>query len=146
MASGFIILKDGRCAAPRYTLYDLILQSVAEHLPASEFKNWVISQTAAEDEEETDSGFGVFRKNSDEFVKRTFDLRELTEDNQARFWKAARLASESEKEREILASWLQKILEMNRLAELGDDPDNLSDWRKGYVEPATCEKKGPGWD
>jgi len=146
MASGFIILKDGRCAAPRYTLYDLILQSVAVYLPDSEFKNYVIAQTAAEDEEENDSGFGFFRKNSDEFVKRKFDLRELTEENQTRFWKAARLAFENEKEHETLSAWLEKMLEMNRLAELGDDPDNLSDWQKGYVEPATGEKKGPGWD
>lgn len=146
MASGFIILKDGRCAAPRYTLYDLILQSVAEHLPISEFRDWVISQTAAEDEEETDCGYGFFRKDSDEFVKRSFDLRELTEENQPQFWKAVQLAFESEKGREILADWLEKMLEMNRLAELGDAPDNLSDWQKGYVQPFSAEKKGPGWN
>ncbi len=127
-------------------MYDLILQSVAAHLPDSEFKNYVIAQTATEDEEENDSGFGFFRKDSDEFVKRTFDLRELTEENQTRFWKSARLAFEAAKENETLSAWLEKMLEMNRLAELGDDPDNLSDWRKGYVEPATGEKKGPGWD
>ena len=145
MASGFIILKDGRCAAPRYTLYDLILQSVAAHLPDSEFKNYVIAQTAAEEEEETDCGYGFFRKDSDEFVTRTFDLRELTEENQARFWKAARLAFDNDRENEHLTAWLEKMLEMNRLVELSDDPDNLSDWQKGYVNPPSGEKKGPGW-
>lgn len=145
MASGFIILKDGRCAAPRYTVYDVMLQRIAACLPEHPFRDWLLAQTADEEQDE-ESGFGGFyrRGNVDEYVKRWLDLRELTEENQALFWKAAADALPGT-DNEIIKDWLQKMLEMNRLAEAGEHPDNLSDWAKGYVEPSSGNKTGPGW-
>jgi hypothetical protein len=146
MASGFIILKDGRCASPRYTGYDAILQRIVECLPAGDFRDWLLAQTADETQDE-ESGFGGFyrRGNIDDYVKRWLDLRELTEANQALFWKAAAEALTGT-DNETIEAWLRKMLEMNRLAEAGDHPDNLSDWAKGYVEPPSGNKSGPGWD
>jgi len=144
MASGFIILKDGRSATPRYTLYDVLLQSIASHLPEGEFREWLKSQTADETDEE--SGFGGFyRGEASEYIKRWLDLRELTEENQNLFWKAVQSAVEAAPDNEMVVDWLQKMLQMNRLIEAGDHPDNLSDWRKGYVEPPSGLKSGPGW-
>lgn len=144
MASGFIILKDGRSATPRYTLYDLLLQTIAAQLPEGEFREWLIAQTAGDTDEE--SGFGGFyRGEESDYIKRWLDLRELTEENQTLFWKAVQSAVDSTPDNEIVADWLQKMLKMNSLIEAGDHPDNLSDWRKGYVEPPSGLKSGPGW-
>lgn len=60
MASGFIILKDGRCLARRWTTYDYIIELIIEDLSndrnkeAKEFKEWLQTLIPGEGDEYED--------------------------------------------------------------------------------------------
>ncbi len=62
MASGFIILKDGRCLAKRWSIFDYIIELVIEELlneqckEAIEFKEWL--QTLIPNENDEYNGYG----------------------------------------------------------------------------------------
>jgi len=157
MASGFFILKDGRCLAPRWTVYDCIIEMVIRELSnvedkdAQDFCYWL--QTLIPHEGDDYNGFGGFiRRSNGEDVRRWLDLRELTEKNQILFWNSLKKstakinADEQPSERnEALMYILNRFLRMKNLADNGDNPDNLTDWVKGYTEPSTGKQIGPGW-
>jgi hypothetical protein len=153
MASGFIILSDGRCLAPRYTGYDYLLElAVSEMADSGEeraFKAWL--QTRVPAEGDIESGFGGFIKPiTHENVIRHLDLRELTPANQERLWIAwqkavSKLILSRDERDSFIVFRLKRLLRMRRLVRIKDNPDNLSDWIKGYVEPPTGAKAGPGW-
>ena len=152
MASGFIILGNGRCLAPRFTGYDYLLElamaEMADSGEEGEFKAWL--QTRIPSEGDIEDGCGGFIKLlTHENIMRHLDLRELAPANEERLWvawqKAIRKLILARDERyQYIILRLKRVLRMRRLVRIKDDPDNLSDWIKGYVEPATGAKTGPG--
>jgi hypothetical protein len=153
MPSGFIILSDGRCLAPRYTGYDylpeLAMGEMSDESEEGVFKAWL--KTCIPAEGDIENGFGGFIKPlTHENIMRQLDLRELTPANQDRFWAALQRALEklvltADEKHDGVIYLLKKILRMRRLVEIKDDPDHLSDWRQGYMTPPTGKKIGPGW-
>ena len=157
MASGFIILRDGRSLARRWTAYDYIIELVIDKLSkkrlkeADDFKNWL--QALLPNPDDIYNGFGGFiRKDTGENVERWLDLRELTEENQQLFWESLQeslreliLDKQNQEYNSHIIFILKYFLRMKKLADIGDDPTNLSDWRDGYVTPSTNKKVGPGW-
>src|SRR4051812_38955527 len=82
MASGFLVLSDGRCFARRWSAHDAVLRAVAEHLHGSpqarELRDWLLAQLPGLADEE-DIGYGPwFRKADEQLVERFLDLREFT--------------------------------------------------------------------
>ena len=157
MASGFIILNDGRCLAPNWYYYDCIIDLVVQELQSIsekdklEFKNWL--QTQIPSEGDIDNGYGGFIKKDDGTnIQRWLDLRELTINNQVIFWNSLQkvlsklITGKVEiKERVKMISLIQRMLKMKKMVDKGDHPDNLSDWKQGYTSPRSEKRSGPGW-
>jgi hypothetical protein len=101
MASGFLVLADGRCLARRTTAYDEVLRVLADELannlaadpgPAP-LHAWLLSLLPGPDDYHH-LGYGPWLRDSDQVtVERFLDLRELMLDNQRRVHDAARRAS-----------------------------------------------------
>jgi hypothetical protein len=67
MASGFLVLPDGRCFAPRWSAYDVILRAVADQLDSSEvsaLRSWLIGLLPGPNDEEH-VGYGPWYRRSD---------------------------------------------------------------------------------
>ena len=151
MASGFIILADGRCFAPISLLYDDTLQMVAAHLPDSApariLRDWLLSLLPGPSD--TDIGYGWVRSSDNEIVERKIDVRELTLENQKLFHRAARLAGERMQSDQPgdMPSWTREcaveLADMVARADRGDPPLSRSHWRE--VVPSEGRKVGPGW-
>jgi hypothetical protein len=151
VASGFIILADGRCFAPSSRLYDTTVRVVADHLldsaPERVLRGWLLSLLPGPSD--TDIGFGWIRSSDDETVLRKIDLRELTVENQRLFHRAARLAGEQmqSNQPEDVPSWTKEcaveLADMVARADLGEPPLSRSHWVK--VVPSEGRKIGPGW-
>jgi hypothetical protein len=152
MASGFIILNDGRCWSRRWTAHDRVLEFVIEELGPKpterEFKEWLQYRIPAKGDIEM--GYAFIKQDSDENIVRVLDLRELTPENQKSLWAAlqkayTKLVTGAGEQNEHLNIILRRLLKMRRLAQANDNPDNFSDWVKGYVKPPSGKKSGPGW-
>jgi hypothetical protein len=152
MASGFIILSDGRCWARRWTAYDRVIGLSIEEIPINkennEFKEWL--QTRIPEEQDIECGWCFIKQDTGESIVRNFDLRELTEANQKVFLLAlqralTKMITTSASKNEDIIFLLKRILKMIRLAKIKDNPDNCSDWRGGFTEPLSGKKVGPGW-
>ena len=53
VASGFLILSDGRCLARNWAAYDAVLRAVAEQLDATlELRAWLLLLLPGPDDEE----------------------------------------------------------------------------------------------
>ncbi|NME72158.1 hypothetical protein [Flammeovirga aprica] len=152
MASGFIILKDGRCFARR--CYDEILQIVIIELEdinnGKELANWLKLQIPdSNDDEDSDAGWGFYNSRIDEWITRELDLRSLTLQNQNLFWKAIQSGRNNLVIKGIEYSTLSidsfnSFYKMYSLAEKGEPPMELSDWNN-IAEPC-IDKNGPGWE
>ena len=154
MASGFIILQDGRCFAKRWWCYDAVLREVITELNRSrqeqELAIWLRSLLPGPDDVE-ELGYGAWLRNSDgEIISRHLDIRELTEGNHNRFNQSVLRALSRLKETEPnnltehTITCLSLIAEMIECAERGEPPLSLSDW--DCVEPPSGKRLGPGWD
>ena len=154
MASGFIVYKDGRCFAPRWTGYDEIIRIAIRELKEIEnghaLADWLIMQIpATEDADVIEMGWGFIDPRVGETVNRNLDLRSLTEENQRLFWKATQNArikiAKAETDYSTISSDLfNRYYQMFELSEKGEPPMELNDWRV-LADPCT-EKNGPGWD
>jgi hypothetical protein len=151
MASGFIVLGDGRCFSPTSRLYDITMRAVADELVDSEaartLREWLLSLLPGPTD--ADLGYGWIRSSDQDTVLRHLDLRELTNANQRLFYRAARVAGDrfqSEESGELL-SWKKKcctaLADMVARAERGEPPLTRSDWTT--IEPSKGRKLGPGW-
>jgi len=84
MASGFLILSDGRCFARRWSAHDDVLRAVAVELDDrhSALREWLLSLLPGPNDEEH-IGFGPWVRRADQrVIQRYLDLRELTLENQ----------------------------------------------------------------
>lgn len=156
MASGFLILSDGRCFARHWSAYDFVLQSVARELDSAEtdqegeaFRDWLRSLVPGP-EDEADLGQGSWlRKRDQEVVERYLDLREVTPANQRRFNEAAEAARDrllllhTHAVPQDLTESLLDVVDMVRRVRIGESPLSKSDWR--YVVPVEGRRVGPGW-
>lgn len=152
MATGFIILEDGRCFAPQWRCYDFVLREVitvlVNDLNEQELANWLTCLLpGSSDEEEIGIGAWV-RKSDGGIISRHFDVRELTKDNQHLFNQAARLAllrvqKASAGKLEDSMGCLSHLVDMIERAEKGEPPLSMSDWT--CVQPPSGQKAGPGW-
>jgi hypothetical protein len=147
MASGFLVLPDGRCLARRWSAHDEVLRAVANQLgedaTAQRLKVWLLEQLpGASDEEEL--GYGAwFRTADQQVVVRHIDLRQMTVKNQQLFCDAAKRAAQTEHPEEWLRACLSDLADMILRGERGEPALSKSDWRE--VVPPRGGPIGPGW-
>lgn len=153
MASGFIILADGRCFAPRWLFYDGVLRAVADELSSSHraklLRDWLLSLLPGPDDEEH-LGYGPWLRAADHMVvARSLDVRELAPENQRLFNRAVQdasrraMSSEARVSQDWLVECLAILADMVDRAERGEPPLSRSDWRE--VHPSEGRRIGPGW-
>jgi hypothetical protein len=148
VASGFLVLPDGRCFAPRWSFYDAVLRAVADELGApeeAELRGWLLSLLPGPADEEH-VGYGPwYRAADDRLVERALDVRALTPENQNSICEAAKRAAAigGTGHPEWLADCLCKLSDMVTRFERGEPPLSRSDWVE--VTPSEGRKIGPGW-
>lgn len=153
MANGFIIFRDGRCFADRWTGYDKILQigicELEEIENGKELAAWLKGKIPETENNETEEmGCGFMDPRIDGIVYRTLDLRSLTPHNQGLIWKAIK---EGRKKLENLGTvystlpliFFNRFYKMFELSEKGEPPLEFTDWTE--LADACLEKNGPGW-
>ena len=144
MASGFIILRDGRCLSVRHAIHDSVLRSIASVLIGAPLGEWLGKQVPIDTDVEL--GYAFVRAANGEHVSRELDTRALTESNQELFKRAAREARPIAEAYAPLAdveSALNRLRKMLDLCDEGRPPLELSDWT---AQAPPCEKRtGPGW-
>ncbi|WP_047548481.1 hypothetical protein [Psychroserpens sp. Hel_I_66] len=154
MASGFIILKDGRCFARRWTGYDEIIRIAIMELKliqnGEELADWLKLQIPdAQDDESADAGWGFHNARIDDWINRKLDLRSLTKENQKLLWAAIQngkinLIEKGQDYSPLSLDYFNIFYEMCELAEKGEPPMELTHWNK-LADPCT-EQNGPGWE
>ncbi len=153
MASGFLILPDGRCFARNWAIFDATLLAVAEHLEATsvadEFRDWLLGLVPGPNDE-AHVGYGPWFRAADQvLVERYLDLRELTPENQRLLCQAARLAALEQPScpnsalQQLFDICLADLADMIARVSWGETPLSRSDWRE--VVPSRDRKLGPGW-
>jgi hypothetical protein len=146
LASGFIILKDGRCLAVRNATYDALLRSVMAAMEdGSSLRAWLHDQipSALDD----DFGYAFIRATDGEHVDRYLDLRGLTAANRSVFDIAVRRAEPVEgpfAPVEDVIWALQRFREMLDRCDRGEPPLELSDWT--CEAPPVERRIGPDWE
>ena len=127
MASGFLILRDGRCLAVRHRLHDAVLRSIAAVMDdASALREWLSTQVPREDD--VDLGYAFVRASNNEHVTRELDTRALTEPNRRLFERAAVHAEPIAGPYapvDAVAFALNRLREMLRLCDEGQPPLTL---------------------
>ncbi|MDB5353477.1 MAG: hypothetical protein JWN86_4724, partial [Planctomycetota bacterium] len=95
VASGSLVLPDGRCFAPRWSSYDAVLRAVADELEAPEaadLRGWLLGLLPGPADEEH-VGYGPWYRAADgQLIERTLDLRELTPTNPSLICEAGKQA------------------------------------------------------
>jgi hypothetical protein len=145
MASGFIILKDGRCLSVRHAAHDALLRSVVTALGDSPFRAWLLTQVP--DEGDVELGYAFIRTADGAHVVRVLDLRCLTGTNRRLFESAAREARPIEgpfAPVEDVVSALNRLRAMLDSSERGESALTLSDWT--CKAPPAEGRVGPGWE
>jgi hypothetical protein len=143
MASGFIVLPDGRCFSRRWSAHDEVLSAVAEQVSAPPLRQWLLEQLPGPHDDE-ELGYGAWFRNSDRTaIVRFMDLRLMTVENQRLFCDAVKRAVLLHHEDEWLESCLFEFADMVARMERGEPPLSKSDWVE--VVPPKGERIGPGW-
>ena len=145
MASGFIILRDGRCLSLRHAVHDAVLRSIATGLDsATAFQQWLAAQVPGATD--ADLGHAFVRAADGAHVSRELDTRSLTAPNQKLFERAAREAKPIPgpfAPAEDVDRGLQRLRKMLDSCDAGRPALELSDWT---VEAPPCQTRvGPGW-
>ena len=138
MASGFLILADGRCLARRWWAYDAVIKAVAEQLGGSDaalaLREWLLSLLPGPDDEQH-IGYGPWlRAEDNQLIERRLDIRELTVENQRLFHDAALEAAQNHRPDEDEFQSLSDLSDMLIRADRGEAPLSRSDCRQ--VPPA----------
>lgn len=154
MASGFLILEDGRCFARRWTAYDEIIRIASQELRlisnGHNLAEWLDLQIPInEKEEEADAGWGFQNFRINDWINRELDLRSLTSYNQNLFWTAIlngkiKLDKGGENYSSLNPDLMEDLIKMHELSLQGEPPLDFSDWTK-LADPCQ-EKNGPGWN
>lgn len=141
MASGFIVLRDGRCFAVRSQLHDAVLRSIARALPNEDvLREWLTRQVPSDQDHEM--GHAFVRAADDVHVSRSIDTRAMAPEVRQRFEHGVRVAtSTGEPNHEDLDRCLSRLQMMLGLCDQGQPPLELSDWR--VLTPPPDERIGP---
>lgn len=143
MASGFMVLPDGRCFSRRWSAHDVVLRAIAEQVTAVPLRQWLLAQLPGPNDEE-ELGYGAWWRNSDQTgVVRFIDLRLATLENQRLFCDAVKRAASLRRDEEWLEHSLSEFAEMVACMERGEPPLSRSDWVD--VLPPKGDRIGPGW-
>ena len=134
MASGFLVLSDGRCFSRRWSAHDEVLRAVANQLDegqaSQQLKQWLLAQLPGESDEE-ELGYGAwFRTADQQVVVRHIDLRQMTAENQKLFREAAKRAALVHNAPAWLRGCLCELADMVARCERGEPPLSKSDWRE----------------
>jgi hypothetical protein len=126
VASGFLVLADGRCYAPRWAFYDAVLRAVAAAIDDTAegraLRVWLLAQLPGPQDIQH-IGHGPWVRASDEqTIERFLDVRVLTPQNQR---------------------CLLDLGDMVARADRGEPPLSRSDWRE--VLHSQGRRIGPGW-
>jgi small nuclear ribonucleoprotein (snRNP)-like protein len=137
MANGFIVLKDRSCFAGRWTGYDEVLKIAIREIKAIDDKNELIEILGKripenDEEHEVEMGWGFINKKG-EGVHRHLDLRGLSNEHYALFWRAlqkryGRLATLGEAYSFLNPDYLKSLLRMKKLSDKNGNPLDHSSW------------------
>jgi hypothetical protein len=143
MASGFIVLSDGRCFSRRWWAHDAVLSAITDQVSAPPLRQWILAQLPGPNDEE-ELGYGAWFRHSDQTaIVRSIDLRLMTVENQRLFCDAVKRAASLHHEDEWLERSLSEFADMVARMERGELPLSKSDWVE--VVPPKDERIGPGW-
>ena len=153
MASGFLILDDGRAFAVRWAAHDVFIRAIADELRDSDdekpLRDWLYSLLPGPEDVEH-LGYGPWLRKSDgEVIQRVLDIRELTKDNRTLFHTAAFRAHEkfiSGGESIVphnYSTTFDRLIAMLNSVQSGESPDTITDWREGHVQEPTGNRIGP---
>jgi hypothetical protein len=145
MASGFLVLPDGRCFSVRWALHDAVLQTVAEQLgqepETQQFGRWLLGQSPGPTDIEL--GYAWVRARDKSQVVRSIDLRRVTAANQLLFLEAVKRANLAGSPDPVLRRCLASLAEKFACWERGEPSLSNSDW--DAVLPVEGGPIGPGW-
>ena len=143
MASGFIVLRDGRCFAAHSQLHDSVVRSIARGLPHGDsLRAWLTKQIPGDQDQEL--GYAFVRAADDVHVSRFIDTRGMSTEIQQRFECAVRVAeSTPEPGQEDVDLCLRRLQTMLALCDQGLPPLECSDWSE--LPPPPDEHVGSGW-
>ena len=155
MASGFLILDDGRAFSVRWSAHDLFLRAIADELTESDAEktlaDWLYSLLPGPNDIEH-IGYGPWVRATDsEVVSRVFDVRELTKENRHFFHEAAIRAYHkfTDGDGSVVptdySTTFDRLIAMLQSIHNGEPPDAINDWLNGYTEEPTGKRSGPGW-
>ena len=154
MASGFFILPDRSCYAPRWTAFDEIIRLAIRELNTiengKELASWLAKLVPAEEWGDQYSwGTGFQNPETGEVTwGKELDFRTLTPANQSLLEQALKTALRKLVADESYASLnptcLQDLLQFLELSRQGGDPLNYSDW--SVLADEHYVKSGPGWE
>lgn len=152
MASGFIILEDGRSYARRYTTYDIIINAVINELGDEKedelLKSWLLTRIPVGDEDKDyiEMGWGFIRNSDEACVNRTIDDRNLKENFKKLFLEKALQAAEQAKNEgrfnNLMLNCFTDFAQMIILAKEGAPAHEFTDTAIFELED---KKEGPGW-
>lgn len=143
MASGFIVLPDGRCFSRHWSAHDAVLRAVADAVGDAPLRQWLFDQIPGPDDEE-ELGYGAWLRTSDNtVVVKCIDLRLMTKENQKVFCDAAKHAAPKNRDEEWLKDCIEDLSDMVQRMERGEPPLSKSDWV--VVVPPEGGRIGPGW-
>lgn len=152
MASGFIILKDGRCFGRRWTGYDEILKIAIKELylleNGKDLAKWLETQIPDLDDESGECGWGFYKTSTAESINRHLDIRSFTLVNQELFIKSifhgrSKLLEFEDEYSPLNIDFFEIFYKMVLMTENGEPPLDFSDW--GTIQP--CNKtNGPRWN
>ena len=144
MPSGFIILHDGRCFAPRWVAYDDAIRAIMRQLPDTDqgtaLRVWLESLIPAGEDTAT-IGYGPWLRARDEkIIARYIDLRCVTPENQNLIEDAV-LALRDSGDQNV--SYIDTLADMIRRCRAGETPLSFSHWSEVVAAPEV--RIGPGW-
>lgn len=146
VASGFIILRDGRCLSVRHATHDTLLPSVAASMEeCSPLRRWLLSLVTRE--LDINLGYAFVRATDGEPLTRDLDLGGVTEANRRLFEEAARKAEPIAgpfAPVEDVTFALQRLRTMLDRCDSGEPPLELSDWTR--EAPPVEGRVGPEWE
>jgi hypothetical protein len=134
MASGFLILPDGRCFSRRWACHDQILRVLANELTAEgaelALRDWLISQLPGSDDIE-ELGYGAwFRTSNQEHIVRNIDLRRMATKYQILFCEAVKRATAKTPVDEYTSVPILDLADLVARYEKGEPPRSKSDSRE----------------